>query len=102
MWDLPQSHLRVRATGCWPHRAPWFVVLLATERRVCDGGYGEQWRVRHLWELWLREMRTHSGIAYPREYAEPDAARGAADLFQEPTESQRSRGDPWYLSGERW
>jgi len=41
-------------------------------------------------------------IAYPRECAGPDAARGAAEFLQEPAESQGPRGEPWDLGGEPW
>jgi hypothetical protein len=85
-WDLPHPHRRVRAAVRRPRRSLGLVILLATDSRACAGGDGGQRRGRLAWRPRPRQARRRADVTYPRERAEPDAARGAAELLQEPAE----------------
>ena len=104
-WDLPHSHRRVRAAGRRPRRALGLVVLLAADSRACAGGDGGRQHGRHAWRPRPRQARGRANVAYPGERAEPDgtvAARGAAELLQEPVKYQGPHGEPRHLGGEPW
>jgi hypothetical protein len=64
-----------------------------------DGGDGG---LRHGRRLGSLGLGRRADVAYSRERGELDAARGAAELLQEPSKFQGPRGEPRNLGGEPW